>query len=76
MERVVTSTEFEATCLRLVDEVARTGEPVTVTRNGSPVARLVPAASASRPLFGCMKGTMVLLGDLDEPVDVAWDART
>ena len=30
--------EFKAKCLKLMDEVAETGEPLVITKNGHPVA--------------------------------------
>jgi prevent-host-death family protein len=38
----ITATQFKARCLRLLDEVAETGEPVVITKRGRPVARLEP----------------------------------
>jgi prevent-host-death family protein len=34
---------FQARCLRLLDEVSRTGEELVILERGRPVARLVPA---------------------------------
>jgi prevent-host-death family protein len=42
MERVVRASDFKARCLALLDNVARTGEPLTVTKHGKPVARVAP----------------------------------
>ena len=33
--------EFKAKCLKVMDEVQATGEPVLITKRGKPVARLV-----------------------------------
>lgn len=38
----ITATQFKARCLRLLDEVAETGEPIVITKRGRPVARLEP----------------------------------
>jgi prevent-host-death family protein len=38
--------EFKAHCLRLIDEVARTGVPIVVSKRGKPLVRVVPVASA------------------------------
>lgn len=38
----VSAVKFKATCLKLIDRVAETGEPVIITRRGKAVARLVP----------------------------------
>jgi prevent-host-death family protein len=40
--RTIASSTFKAKCLGLLDEVARTGHPITVTKRGRPVARVVP----------------------------------
>jgi prevent-host-death family protein len=41
-ERKITATQFKAHCLRLLDEVAETGETLIVTKHGKPVARVEP----------------------------------
>jgi prevent-host-death family protein len=41
--RVVTATEFRAKCLAYVDEMERSGETITITRRGRPVAILSSA---------------------------------
>lgn len=46
--QTIKASEFKAKCLALMDQVARTGEPVLVTKNGKPVAELRPHP-ASRP---------------------------
>ena len=35
--------EFKAKCLALIDRVRERGEPITITKRGRVVARLVPA---------------------------------
>jgi prevent-host-death family protein len=39
----ITASAFKARCLRLLDEVSRTGEELVILKRGRPVARLVPA---------------------------------
>ena len=34
--RTIKASEFKAKCLKLMDEVAETGEPVVITKNGRP----------------------------------------
>jgi prevent-host-death family protein len=64
---------FKATCLAVMDAVHRTGEPVTVTKHGTPVVRVVPAAArGAAPLFGRLKGGVRIMGDLLAPLDVEW----
>ena len=72
-ETEVAAGRFKAECLKMLDEVAETREPVTITKRGRPVARLVPVELPA-PLFGALAGTVVEYGDLISPVEDAWDA--
>lgn len=38
----ITATQFKAKCLRLLDQVAETGETLVITKHGRPVARIEP----------------------------------
>jgi len=38
----ISAVEFKATCLKLIDRVSETGEPVIITKQGKVLARLVP----------------------------------
>ncbi len=51
---------FKAECLKLMDEVARTGQPVVITKHGKPVAQLAPVAAEPKSLFGYMKNTVTI----------------
>jgi len=67
--------EFKARCLQLMDEVEETGREVVITKRGRPVARLVPIAEAgARDVFGCMGGTVIVVGDIVSPLEERWDA--
>mgnify|MGYP001766876842 CR=1 FL=1 len=72
------ASDFKARCLSVLDEVARTGEQVTILKRGKPVARLVPAAGAgaSWPQER-LKGSVEILGDVISPaVDPGeWEAE-
>jgi prevent-host-death family protein len=65
---------FKAECLRLMDEVARTGQPVVITKHGKPVAQLVPVPAAPDSLFGYMKDTVTITGDVVAPAGESWSA--
>lgn len=64
---------FKAVCLHVLDEVAETRRPVTITKRGRPVARLVPVEPPP-PLFGALAGTVGDYGDIVSPIDDEWDA--
>jgi prevent-host-death family protein len=66
----IQASEFKAKCLALMDQVARTGESITITKNGRPIAELHPHAPprVASPI-GLNKGTSVILGDVVAPLD-------
>ncbi len=65
---VIPATEFKARCLKLMDRVKRTRETIVITKHGKVVARLVPPEEEVPELFGCMKGTVKILGDIISPL--------
>jgi prevent-host-death family protein len=70
--------EFKAKCLKLMNAVARTREPIIITKRGQPVAKLVPPdePEARRPLFGYMAGTAEIRGDIVQMPRIEWSALT
>jgi prevent-host-death family protein len=52
--RKVAAGEFKNACLKLLDEVWKHGIPITVTKRGRPIARVVPvpAETESESLIG------------------------
>lgn len=73
--RTMSATEFRSKCLGLIDEVFETGIEIVITKRGEPVARLVPYRKRPKTLFGIDRGKIEILGDLDEPLGIAWDAE-
>lgn len=74
-ERTVAATEFKATCLALIDEVARTRRPIVVSKRGRPVARLIPVDD--RPP-ATLEGSIRILVDDDEllfSTGEAWEVQ-
>ena len=65
---------FKAECLKLMDEVARTGQSVVITKHGRPVAQLTPVPAGPKSLFGYMKDTMRIKGDVVAPTGELWSA--
>jgi prevent-host-death family protein len=76
MTKSVPEAEFEANCHTLIDEVVTNGDEVLVTKDGKPVAKLVPFESASglRTLEQ-LRGSVTILGDIVAPLDEPWDAE-
>jgi prevent-host-death family protein len=63
--------EFKTHCLRLLEEVERTGVSFVVTKRGRPVARVTPVAS-KEPVS--LAGSILEEGDLISPIGEAWDS--
>jgi prevent-host-death family protein len=70
----VPAAQFKAECLKLMDQVAKTREPIVITKHGRPVAQLAPVSAGSGSLFGYMKNTLRIDGDVVAPLDVEWSA--
>lgn len=73
--RTIKASEFKATCLRLMDEVAKGGEEIVITKNGHPTVRLVPYRKQFGDWFGADRDTIEIIGDIISPSDVEWDAE-
>jgi prevent-host-death family protein len=67
--------EFKARCLKLMDEVRTTRRPLVITKRGKPVAKLVPVEEELQPLFGRLKGTVTIHGDIIGPIEQDWHAE-
>ena len=68
MEQIQIS-KFKATCFAVLERVARTREPILITRRGQPVARIIPPApSPASRWLGSMKGSVEIHGDVIAPV--------
>ena len=73
----INASEFKAKCLAILDEVSDTGEAVVILKRGRPVAQLVPPPpSASRYAQDELRGSVIIKGDVLEPVlpEEAWEA--
>ena len=70
--REVPAGEFKTKCLALLDEVRDTREEIIVTKRGKPVAKLVPIG---RPEIPNLRHMIRVLGDIESPIDVIWEAE-
>jgi prevent-host-death family protein len=66
--KTIPAGEFKQTCLRLLDEVGASGEPIVITKRGKPVAQLAPV-KPQRPddWRGAMREQGEITGDLVAP---------
>ena len=73
----INAAQFKAKCLKLIDEVAASRKPLIITKRGKPLAKLVPIQDETLPpLFGYMKGTVQILGDIVNVPHEVWAAET
>ena len=70
----MSATEFRARCFEAIRDVEATRETVIITKNGRPVAKLVPVRKPSDSLFGCLSGIVRIAGDIEAPA-VPLEAR-
>lgn len=74
----ISISKFKARCLAAIEQVRRTGRPLTVTRFGKVVAHVVPPrAQPAKDWIGGMQGTAQILGDLVAPLkddQQGWEA--
>ena len=59
--------EFKAQCLAIMDQVFESGESVLITKDGKPVAKMVPAENQTDDIFGYMAGKVKIVGDIVGP---------
>ncbi len=59
----------------MVSGVQKKRTAVTVLRRGVPVAQIVPLSDTPPSLFGSMRGTVEILGDIIGPTGVEWTLK-
>ena len=62
--------QFKARCLSLLDKVARTRQPLIVTKRGKPVAKVVPT-EMYKP--GKLLGSVKFHGNVVDPILDEWE---
>jgi len=70
--------KFKASCLELIARVARSGEPLVISKRGKPIADLIPHQRRVRAKggFGCLADTLISMGDIVAPAvdEEEWEA--
>lgn len=74
MKRIIQAGVFKAECLKMMDEVKKTKNPIIVTKHKIPIVKIVPIEDKKHSLFGKMKGTAHIKGDIIQPIDEVWNA--
>lgn len=71
-------TEFKANCLMLMTRMHKTRRPLTITKRGKVFAKVMPMDEGKKSddaLYGAMKGTVTILGDIVGPFHDEWNER-
>ena len=59
---------FKARCLKVMNDIQATGEPVIVTKRGKPVVKVIPIKPENDDIFGSMADEVKIVGDIESPV--------
>jgi prevent-host-death family protein len=73
MDRKINAAAFKARCLKLIDEVAESGQPITVTKRGKAKVQIIAVREKPKTLIGATKGTFEIIGDIVGPIDDDYD---
>ena len=73
MRKTVSTTSLNENCLSLLDEVAARGTELVITRDGEPLAMILPVKKTERDLRGSVT-YLVSDEELISPIDSAWSS--
>ena len=67
---------FKKRCFQLITTVQKSKKEIVITKFGKPIAKLVPILkkAKTKSLFGCMKGTVKIHGDIIASTGEQWFA--
>ena len=71
--KTISASEFKAKCLQIFDELGAEG--IVVEKRGKPVAKVIPIKDDDFEIFGSMKGSIKIHGDIMS-TGVKWDAES
>ena len=71
----IKASEFKAKCLKMMDTISQTGEAIIITKNGKPIAKMLPYSPPKGELFGFLRGQITYVDDsvFDSPMLEAWE---
>jgi prevent-host-death family protein len=73
MPKKISAAKFKAQCLSLIDRVGPDG--IVITKNGKPVAKLLPISNGFSGFIGSMKGRLKIRGDISS-TGLNWNAQS
>ena len=63
--KTIAAGEFKAKCLAIMDEVQARKTKFVITKNGKPVAQMIPVEETEDSLFGFYAGRLAICGDIE-----------
>ena len=71
----ISVSKFRKRWFELVEAVDRTREPLVITRNGKPIAKVVPTKRLKGDIFGLLAGKFQIVGNIESPTELpeAWN---
>ena len=74
---MIAAGKFKSQCLKIMDDVQKNHREVIITKYGKPVAKLVGISGQSNsPLFGLLKGSVLIKGDIVSSLKENWDVES
>jgi prevent-host-death family protein len=71
--KTMTAGKFKAQCLKVIDRVDESREPVTISKKGRAIAKLVPIGLPKEDFWGPLAGIIEIVGEIEAPVQPAED---
>ena len=71
--RTIGAAAFKTHCLEIMDDVESSGAEVVITKHRRAVARLVPARAPGGAFCGALRGNLIDVGEIVEPVEGTWE---
>ena len=71
----LSATEFKTKCLKLMEHVKQTHEPILITKRGEVVAQLAPPPATHDKPWLQLRGTVKIKGDIVGPALTEKDVR-
>lgn len=74
METEISKSRFKAQALEIFRKIEKTGTPVVITDNGTPVLSVTKYRAGARNALSRLKGSVLRFDQPTAPVDELWDA--
>lgn len=73
--KTIPATNFKTHCLSLLALVARSQQPIVVTKRGKPLVKVAPFSKKTVLQRKPLKGSVVYWGDVISPLEEKWEVE-